>query len=180
MPRPSFDREAIEAKIGRVRSLGLDELRTFWRVTFRSSPPPAFTKDLMARFLCWHFQEPARGGLDPDTAKHLDGLARGGEAGEDRARHRVPARIPGRASSRHCRSKRLCLARDDLCKPLDYRAGHHRHELERTALLRAAERRGVNRFGGSGQCVASTRQQQATPYSGGQVASGWRCTKSSR
>jgi len=28
MPRPSFDREAIEAEIGRVRSLGLDELRT--------------------------------------------------------------------------------------------------------------------------------------------------------
>jgi hypothetical protein len=27
-----------------VRSLDLDELRTQWRVTFRSSPPPAFTK----------------------------------------------------------------------------------------------------------------------------------------
>ncbi len=45
MPRPASDREAIEAEIGRVRSLGLDELRTLWRVTFRSSPPPAFTKD---------------------------------------------------------------------------------------------------------------------------------------
>src|ERR1700732_219602 len=31
----------------------------------------------------------------------------------------------------------------------------------------------------SGQCVAGNRQQ-ATSYSGGQVASGWRCTKSSR
>jgi hypothetical protein len=28
MPCPSFDREAIEAEIVRVRSLGLDELRT--------------------------------------------------------------------------------------------------------------------------------------------------------
>jgi hypothetical protein len=35
MPRPSFDREAIEAEISRVRSLGLDALRTLWRVTFR-------------------------------------------------------------------------------------------------------------------------------------------------
>jgi hypothetical protein len=60
MPRPSFDREAIEAEIGRVRSLGLDALRTLWRVTFRSSPPPAFSKDLMARFLCWHIQEQAQ------------------------------------------------------------------------------------------------------------------------
>ena len=54
MPRSLFDREAIEAEIGRVRSLDLDELRTLWRVTFRSSPSSAFTKDLMARFLCWH------------------------------------------------------------------------------------------------------------------------------
>ena len=54
MPRPSFDREAIETEIDRVRSLGLDELRTMWRVTFRSSPPMVFTKDLMARFLCGH------------------------------------------------------------------------------------------------------------------------------
>jgi hypothetical protein len=49
MPRSLFDREAIEAEIGRVRSLDLDELRTLWRVTFRSSPSSAFTKDLMAR-----------------------------------------------------------------------------------------------------------------------------------
>ena len=41
------------AEIDRVRSLGLDELRTLWRLTFRSSPPPAITKDLMARFFCW-------------------------------------------------------------------------------------------------------------------------------
>jgi hypothetical protein len=45
MPRPSFDRAAIEAEFGRVRSCDLDELRTLWRVTFRSCPPPAFTKD---------------------------------------------------------------------------------------------------------------------------------------
>jgi NAD(P)-dependent dehydrogenase (short-subunit alcohol dehydrogenase family) len=35
---------------------------------------------------------------------------------------------------RYCCCKRLCLARDDLCQSLDHRAGHHRHELERTAL----------------------------------------------
>jgi len=52
-------------------------LRALWRTTFRSSPPPAFSKDILARFLCWHIQEQAFGGLDPKTAKHLDGLARG-------------------------------------------------------------------------------------------------------
>src|ERR1700730_13622971 len=93
MPRPLFEREAIEAEIGRVRSLDLDELRTLWRVTFRSSPPSAFTKDLMARFLSWHIQEQAQGGLDPETAKHLDGLARGDKSGADRPRRLKPGTV---------------------------------------------------------------------------------------
>jgi Protein of unknown function (DUF2924) len=65
MPRSSFDGAAIEAEIGRIRSLGVDALRSLWRVTFRAAPPPGFTKDLIARFLCWHIQEQAFGGLDP-------------------------------------------------------------------------------------------------------------------
>jgi Protein of unknown function (DUF2924)/Resolvase, N terminal domain/Protein of unknown function (DUF3489) len=93
MPRPSFDREAIEAEIARLRSLDLDQLRTLWRVTFRSSPPPAFTKDLMARSLCWHIQEQAQGGLGPETAKHLDGLARGDKPGADRPRRLKPGAV---------------------------------------------------------------------------------------
>jgi len=93
MPRPSFEREGIEAEIDRVRSLGLDELRTLWRVTFRSSPSSAFSKDLMARFLCWHIQERAQGGLDPETAKHLDGLARGDKRGADRPRRLKPGTV---------------------------------------------------------------------------------------
>ena len=72
MPRPLFDCEAIEAEIDRVRSLGIDSLRTLWRSTFRSSPPPAFSKDILARFLCWHIQEQAFGGLDPKgTSKNI-------------------------------------------------------------------------------------------------------------
>jgi len=76
MTQRSSDREAIEAEIDRIRSLGLDDLRTLWRTTFRSSPPKGFTKDLVARFICWHIQEQAFGGLDPQTAKVLDGFAR--------------------------------------------------------------------------------------------------------
>ena len=54
MTRRSSDREAIEAEIDRIRSLGLDELRSLWRTTLRSPPPPALTKDLVARFLLAH------------------------------------------------------------------------------------------------------------------------------
>jgi len=80
----SSDHEAIEAEIDRVRSLGLDELRTLWRTTLRSCPPPALTKDLMSRFLCRHIQEQVLGGLDRETAKLLDRLARGDNAGPPR------------------------------------------------------------------------------------------------
>jgi hypothetical protein len=93
MPRPLIDRAAIEAEIDRVRSLDVDSLRTLWRTTFRSSPPPAFSKDILARFLCWHIQEQAFGGLDPKTAKHLDGLARGDRSRADRSRRLKPGTV---------------------------------------------------------------------------------------
>jgi Protein of unknown function (DUF2924) len=73
MPRSSFDGEAIEAEIDHIRSLGLDELRNLWRATFRAAPPPGFTKDLIARFLSWHIQEQAFGGLDSERQHACDG-----------------------------------------------------------------------------------------------------------
>ena len=38
----------------------------------------------MARFICWHIQEQAHGGVDANTGKLLDGLARGDKLGADR------------------------------------------------------------------------------------------------
>jgi hypothetical protein len=94
MVRRLPDREGLEAEIDRIRSLGFEELRTLWRTTLRSSPPPAFTKDLIARFICWHIQEQALGGLDPDTAKLVDGLARdGGGPGAERPRRLKPGTV---------------------------------------------------------------------------------------
>ena len=93
MTRRSSDREAIEAESDRLRSLGLDELRALWRTTLRSSPPPAFTKDIMARFICWHIQVQALGGLDRDTAKLLDSLARGNKPGADGPRRLKPGTV---------------------------------------------------------------------------------------
>jgi hypothetical protein len=84
MSERSPDREAIEAEIDRIRSLGLDDLRALWRTTFRSSPPQGFTKDLVVRFVCWQIQEQAFGGLDPATVKVLDGFARGNKVPDRR------------------------------------------------------------------------------------------------
>jgi hypothetical protein len=74
MPR-SPDPEALEAEIDRMRSLGLDGLRTLWRTTVRSSPPPVLTKDLMARTIAWHIRQQTPGGLGAATEKLLDGFA---------------------------------------------------------------------------------------------------------
>jgi hypothetical protein len=85
MAQRSCDREAIEAEVERVRSLGLDELRTLWRTTFRSSSPPrAFNKEFLARAICWHIQERAFGGHAPEVTKLLNSLVRSGKPAVDR------------------------------------------------------------------------------------------------
>jgi hypothetical protein len=89
----SPDSETIEAEIDRVRLLGLDELRTLWRTTLRSPPPRALTRDLLARFLCWHIQEQALGGLDRETANLLDRFARAGKPGAGRPRRLRPGTV---------------------------------------------------------------------------------------
>jgi hypothetical protein len=89
----SLDREAVEAEIDRVRSLGFDQLRALWRTTLRSSPPSVLSKDLVARFICWHLQEQAFGGLDANCAKLLDGLAVGDKGATDRPRRLKPGTV---------------------------------------------------------------------------------------
>ena len=49
-----------------------------------TSPP--FTKDLVARFICWHIQEQGLGGLDHKTTQLLEGPARGDKPGANRSR----------------------------------------------------------------------------------------------
>jgi hypothetical protein len=50
--------------------------------------PQGFSKDLIARFICWHIQEHALGALDPKIAKYLGSLARG-----ERSRADPPRRL---------------------------------------------------------------------------------------
>ena len=85
-PMRSDREQALEAEISRIRALGLNELRTLWCSTFRTPPPLPLTKDLIARFICWHIQEQGLGGLDHKATKLLDGVARGDQPGADRVR----------------------------------------------------------------------------------------------
>jgi hypothetical protein len=83
MAKRSIDQAAIEAKIDRIRSLGLDALRQRWRAMFGGPPPMGLTKDLIVRTIAFRIQKEALGELDRQTSKLLDRLARGDKAGTD-------------------------------------------------------------------------------------------------
>jgi hypothetical protein len=76
MRRQVTDPAAIEAEIERLRSCAPDALRRRWRVMFGRTPPAALSKDLLARLIACRMQESAFGGLDRESLRFLDGLAR--------------------------------------------------------------------------------------------------------
>jgi hypothetical protein len=78
MRRHLTDPAAIEAEIAHLRSLALDALRRRWRLVFGRTPPAALSKDLLGRMIAYRLQEQAFGGLDRETLRFLDGLARHG------------------------------------------------------------------------------------------------------
>ncbi len=78
MDQRTVDAAAIEAEIDQVRSLGIDALRQRWRLMFGAPPPKGLTKDIIARMIASRIQGEAFGGLDRETVRLLDRLARGG------------------------------------------------------------------------------------------------------
>ena len=76
--RHRTDPAAIEAEVARIRSLALDALRRRWRAVFGRAAPVSLSKDLLGRMIAWRMQEQAFGGLDRESLRFLDGLARHG------------------------------------------------------------------------------------------------------
>jgi len=76
----SSDPAAIEADIAHLRSLAIDALRRHWRVVFGRTPPADLSKDLLGRMIAWRLQERAFGGLDRESLRFLDRLARQGSS----------------------------------------------------------------------------------------------------
>lgn len=58
MPRLKID---VDAELAGVAAMGVDELRALWRKRRACDPPPALTKDLIARVLAWSVQVEAFG-----------------------------------------------------------------------------------------------------------------------
>jgi hypothetical protein len=128
---------AIAAEIDRIRSLRLDALRRQWRLVFGRVPPAGLSKDLLGRMIAARLQERAFGGLDRDSLKFLQSLAR-----HERPPRRqlkpgtvTRSRVSRPALHRHDRSRRLRLAGNDISEPLRDRRRHHRHVLEWAAIF---------------------------------------------
>jgi Protein of unknown function (DUF2924) len=58
--------------------MNIDQLRAAWREALASDPPPAFSKDLLARAIAFHAQQTALGGLPPATVRLLRSLIKPG------------------------------------------------------------------------------------------------------
>ena len=67
---------AIAAEVDRIRFLRLDALRRQWRLVFGRVPPAVLSKDLLGRMIAARLQERAFGGLDRDSLRFLQSLAR--------------------------------------------------------------------------------------------------------
>jgi hypothetical protein len=82
MAQRTIDAAAIEAEVDQIRSLGIDARRARWRMLFGAVPSKGLTKDMIGRMIAYRIQEEAFGGLDRETVKHLDRLARGEKPNE--------------------------------------------------------------------------------------------------
>jgi hypothetical protein len=82
MDQRNVDPAVIEAEVDKVKSLGIDALRARWRLTFGVTPPKGLTKSILGHMIAYRIQEEAFGGLDRETVKLLDRLARGEKPGE--------------------------------------------------------------------------------------------------
>ena len=67
----------LDAELARIATLTIDQLRDEWRERIGLDPPPALSKDLIARVLSHRLQEKVLGGLPPRIRKSMVALAQG-------------------------------------------------------------------------------------------------------
>lgn len=73
MPRLKID---IDAELESIASMNVEDLRALWRKRRACDPPPAMTKDLIARVLAWSIQVEALG--EPARVRKILGSAGSG------------------------------------------------------------------------------------------------------
>jgi hypothetical protein len=61
--------------------MNIDQLRGCWREAAGSEPPAGFSKDLLARAICYRLQEQTFAGLSASTDRLLRSLVKPGAEG---------------------------------------------------------------------------------------------------
>ena len=69
----------LDAELGRIAAMTIDELRALWREMRGFEPPEALTKDLIARALAHFLQKERFGGLKPQLRKLLASFSGNGK-----------------------------------------------------------------------------------------------------
>ncbi|VFU08884.1 DUF2924 domain-containing protein [Methylocella tundrae] len=67
----------LEAGLAGIAALNIEQLGDLWRQQRGQEPPPAFSKDLIARALAYWLQEEVLGGLEPRVRKLLSASSSG-------------------------------------------------------------------------------------------------------
>ena len=93
--------EPLDAALARISEMTVEQLRDFWRERFASDPPAAFSKDLLARAICYRLQEQTFGGLSASTDRLLRSLVKPGA--EPPRQIKVGSVLDPRASGRRSR-----------------------------------------------------------------------------
>jgi hypothetical protein len=70
--------EPLDAALARISEMNVEQVRVYWWERFVSDPPAAFSKDLLARAICFRLQEQTFGGLSASTSRLLRSLVKSG------------------------------------------------------------------------------------------------------
>ncbi|MDI9850046.1 DUF2924 domain-containing protein [Rhodoblastus sp. 17X3] len=70
--------EPLAGTLASIGAMNIEQLRSYWRKTFASDPPAAFSRDLLARAISYRLQAAALSDMGASTARLLRCLGRPG------------------------------------------------------------------------------------------------------
>ena len=143
------DIKTLDVEIARLRDLDIRALQARWHTVFGRRPSPHLPRHLLFRVLAYRLQADRIGDLDAESQRLLDSAGPAENAGKraiDPNRLATEVR-PGTMLAREWngRMQRVAVLPDGFAwngktypQPVEDCPGHHRHPLERTAVLRPA------------------------------------------
>ena len=147
--------DSVLAQLAALPGKTTPELKQLWRELY-DREPPSFNRAFLIKRLAYRIQELAYGGLSARAEAKLDRLIAEeearlqGQAAEAQRRpadrrHPADPRVAGRRARRHRARRRLRVSGPAVQVAVGDRPRHHRHALERAAVLRAPRHPGARK-----------------------------------